>query len=196
MNWSWLETIFSTLSPFDSFASLTPCNLLLTCGILLFFHRDWNKSFLFFTLFCFLTGFFVEVGGVHTGIIFGEYSYGATLGWKFFDVPLIIGINWLVLVYSTGIILSKLRIANWQKALLLGIIMTGIDILIEPVAIQLGFWSWSEMVIPTQNYIAWLMVSCLLGYLFFSLEFKKINPMAKWVLICQVLFFFGHNMLM
>jgi putative membrane protein len=196
MNWSWLENTISNLSPFSSFASLTPFNLLLTCGILLYFHKDWNRSFIFFTIICFLIGFFVEIAGVHTGIIFGEYSYGVTLGWKIADVPLTIGINWLILVYSTGIVLSKIQFANWQKALLLALLMTLIDFLIEPVAIRLDFWSWTETIIPVQNYIAWFVVSFLLGYLFFRLEFEKLNPIAKWVLICQILFFFGHNMLM
>src|SRR5689334_23098853 len=37
-----------------------------------------------------------EVIGVATGAIFGAYSYGEVLGFKLLEVPLIIGLNWVV----------------------------------------------------------------------------------------------------
>ena len=49
----------------------------------------------------FLLGFVVEVVGVQTGLIFGSYSYGATLGVKLFDTPLLIGLNWIFVSYSS-----------------------------------------------------------------------------------------------
>ena len=39
-----------------------------------------------------------EAIGVNTGLLFGTYEYGANLGFKIFGVPLIIGVNWTVLI--------------------------------------------------------------------------------------------------
>jgi putative membrane protein len=40
-----------------------------------------------------VAGFFIEAIGVNTGLIFGNYVYKTTLGWKFLETPLIIGVN-------------------------------------------------------------------------------------------------------
>jgi putative membrane protein len=43
----------------------------------------------------------LEVVGVKTGLIFGEYKYGSTLGIKLFEVPLIIGFNWVFVILGS-----------------------------------------------------------------------------------------------
>jgi putative membrane protein len=47
-----------------------------------------------------VAGFFIEAIGVNTGLIFGNYVYKTTLGWKFLETPLIIGVNWILLTCS------------------------------------------------------------------------------------------------
>ena len=88
----------------DLFLQLTSLNLLLSCALVFINHTHYNKSFIWFCITLFLLGYVTEVIGVKSGIIFGEYIYGNTLGIKLLDVPLIIGINWLMLVYSVGTI--------------------------------------------------------------------------------------------
>src|ERR1700712_798596 len=89
-----------TVAPFFRF--LTPLNLLGSLTILLRFHQDWNRSFLLFIVLAFVIGFFIEVIGIQTGIIFGKYHYETLLGFKLFGVPPVIGFNWLMLVYCVG----------------------------------------------------------------------------------------------
>jgi len=48
-----------------------------------------------------IIGFLIEVIGVKTGYIFGRYYYGQSLGYHLLSVPLLIGLNWGVLLYST-----------------------------------------------------------------------------------------------
>ena len=74
-----------SIRPF--FQALTPFHLLLSLGILLLFHADWNKSFMVFSIMAFVIGFGSEVMGVHTGFPFGNYEYGDVLGIKVFEVP-------------------------------------------------------------------------------------------------------------
>lgn len=94
------------LTPYQPyFLSLTPLTLLLTALLRLAYHTPRCKSLVLYCLLTWLIGFGVEVIGVRTGLPFGHYYYGATLGWKISDVPLVIGLHWLVLTYTVGNIL-------------------------------------------------------------------------------------------
>ena len=44
----------------------------------------------------------VELVGTKTGMLFGDYSYGKVLGPALQGVPLIIGINWFIMMYCCG----------------------------------------------------------------------------------------------
>ena len=67
--------------------------------------------------------------------------------------------------------------------------MVLIDVLIEPVAINLGFWSWDLIDIPIKNYFMWFIVSLIINYAL-AISQIKINPRTStYVLISQLLFF-------
>lgn len=171
------------------FQALTPFNLILSAGILLYFHRHWNRPFILFCILSFLTGYFAEVAGVATGLIFGSYYYGPTLGWQLLEVPLIIGLNWFMLIYSTGTICAQLKIPLVLKAMLASGLMVVLDLFIEPVAVAFDFWQWENDVIPWQNYAAWFIISVGLHLLFFLLPFQKGNRAAKFLYLLQLIFF-------
>jgi len=194
MHWPWMNEQLSALTPFDTFISLTPLNLLLTSGMLLFFHKDWSPSFLLFMVAAMLIGFFAEVAGVATGLIFGEYSYGATLGWKLWDVPLVIGLNWFLLAYVCCSIL--IRFTSRSLATVGGaFLMVLLDFFIEPVAIAYDFWSWEAVSVPIQNYVAWFLIALFPCALFNYLPFNKENGFAPYVFLAQFLFFTVNNLL-
>ncbi|MFN8345920.1 MAG: carotenoid biosynthesis protein [Spirosomataceae bacterium] len=176
------------------FKALVPFHLFTTLVLLLIFHTDWNRSAIFFFTVVYLTGFLAEIAGVHTGMIFGHYHYGATLGIQLWDVPLIIGANWMVLIYIAGTVANQWHRSPEIKALFAAGMVTGLDFLIEPVAIRLDFWSWEGGEIPFQNYAAWYLISFGLLWLFYKLPFSKKNKIAGLLLACQVLFFAAHNL--
>ncbi|WP_266362785.1 carotenoid biosynthesis protein [Tellurirhabdus rosea] len=173
------------------FRMLVPANLLVSAGLLLAFHTDWNRPFLFYCLLALLVGFWVEVLGVKTGFVFGTYAYGPTLGWKWLDVPLIIGVNWLVLTYCCGTLCDRLSFPVYLKAILAASLMVLLDLFIEPVAIQLDFWTWFGADIPIRNYLGWWIVSLILFSFWYGLPFRKQNPLALPLLLLQFLFFVG-----
>ncbi len=182
------------------FKLLSAFNLWVSFAFLSAFHQDFQKSFIYFIIIAFCTGFFVEVLGVHTGIIFGKYWYGATLGTKLFEVPIVIGANWFILVYSAGIIaekvLSTLKASLYKKILVAFItatLMVSLDILIEPIAIKLDFWQWDANIIPLQNFIAWFIIAFILALYFTFTQFKKTNPLAFLIFSLQSLFFLLHT---
>ena len=81
------------------FEGLTPINLLFAAGMVFAFHKGWSKPFIAYLAAVFAAGWLVELLGVKTGLIFGEYHYDDGLGFKILDIPLIIGLNWVLLIY-------------------------------------------------------------------------------------------------
>ena len=171
------------------FRFLTPFNLVASLVILLLFHNEWNRNFLIFSLLTFFSGYFIEVVGVKTGIIFGNYQYETTLGFKILGVPPVIGINWLLLVYCVGSSFCHTSRPLYSKVIYGALLLTMFDFLVEPIAIRLRMWSWTDGLPPLQNYIGWFIVSALLLTLFHALNFRKDNKIALWLLILQICFF-------
>ncbi|MBL6663146.1 MAG: carotenoid biosynthesis protein [Flavobacteriales bacterium] len=171
------------------FLVLTPFNLALTFGLLIWGNDDFSYNFFKVISVLFLIGFFVEVLGVNSGLLFGEYHYGKTLGFQFLGVPLIIGLNWVLLVVSSFAVSSYFVSNSILKVVLPSVIMVLLDLMIEPVAIRLDFWHWQAEVIPLQNYIMWFFVALLMNWILTFNRFKFNVKLGFGLLISQVLFF-------
>jgi bisanhydrobacterioruberin hydratase len=178
------------------FLALTPLNLLVSF-VAMFRHENYrNLTVLSFVLLIFLLGFFVEVAGVNTGLVFGEYKYGPVLGYKIFNTPLMIGVNWFVMIFCIGVVVEKTGFPSLIKALLGAGIMTVTDYIIEPVAIAYDFWTWSAgAAVPIQNYAAWYLFSFLFLLIFYRFNIDKNNKVAPWLLMTQIIFFLVLNLL-
>lgn len=190
----YLVGLFGILLPATNglFIRLIPLALLLSFAGILLFHEDKIdlKTTAVFAL-IYLLSFGIEVAGVQTGLIFGDYVYGNSLGIKLFQTPLIIGLNWLLLVYLTASI-TDFFIRNKVVAVIVSsLVMTGYDSILEPVAIQTDMWHWQNNKIPLQNYIAWFIVSVVLHSVLKLSGIKTRNKIAALVLLCQVVFFLG-----
>ncbi len=171
------------------FRPLIPLNLIISGLLILYNHSDWNKNFIIFAILTAFLGYLFEVIGVNTGLIFGEYQYGKNMGFKLFETPLLIGLNWLILVYSFGIIINSLSIHLIFKVLITAFCLTTLDFFIEPFAIYHDMWHWQNIIVPLQNYIGWFFCSIILSSIFFILKFSKQNSLTKHYIIIQVMFF-------
>ena len=156
---------------------------------------------------CFVVGIIVEIIGVNSGFLFGDYVYGNVLGPEVKNVPVLIGVNWFLIIYCCGISIHTLlmkainRIAAdtgktpmAMKAL--SVIIDGatlavfFDWLMEPVAVKLGYWVWKgDGSIPMFNYICWFVISLLLLMVFHFAKFNKQNKFAVNLLLIQLMFF-------
>lgn len=189
------QTGFLSAAWQQQFIALVPIHLLLMFVLMLISQQTYNRQFFLFLTITYLAGFGIEYLGVHSGLIFGNYQYGDTLGLKWDEIPLLIGLNWVLLIYSVGISVQYLKIKNRLIQAVLGAgILVLLDILIEPVAIRFDYWDWQDGVIPMQNYIAWFMVSLAGCLVFNQLKFDKQNPAAVVLLIAQFLFFISLNL--
>lgn len=191
----------------DFFVQLTPLNLLLSFALVLWTQDNKNAQFWLFVGICFLTGFFTEYLGVNYQLLFGEYIYLAPLGFQWKGVPLLIGVNWFVIMYCSGIsvqfVLNNIwnllkdadmpernNVGFWAIVLDGALLATFFDWVMEPVAIKLGFWQWAgDGSIPFKNYWSWFLVSALLLLIFRLLPFKKNNQFALNLLLIQIIFF-------
>jgi putative membrane protein len=174
---------------FPLFVKLIPVALLLSSVALVFFHSTFNTKTLAVFTFIYLIGFFVEVLGVNTGIIFGDYIYGEGLGAKVFNTPLIIGLNWLLLVYITASVLENKKLLVPVKIILGAAMMLGYDFIIEQLAPELNMWDWKNNTIPVSNYVAWFFIAAFFHAAIQIFKIKTTNKLAPVILICQVLFF-------
>jgi len=159
---------FSLPFTFSWFRYLTPFSLLLLAGLFWIYHPRGDRKFLLVIGLVFLAGYGVEVAGVHTGKIFGIYQYGPTLGPKLAGVPLIIGLNWLIMVYGALALVAPLHFNTWGSSFLAAVIMTSSDYFLEKFALLSNMWSWQSGQPPLQNYASWFILSFLFSLLVHS----------------------------
>lgn len=191
----------------DWFVQNTPLNLLLMAVLLIITQQKKNGAFFLFFATCYLAGFAVEWIGVNTGALFGHYQYGSVLGIQYGGVPLLIGINWFIIVYCAGTISTL--IYNWSSRQLAvmeadikpsvqlisfitdgALLATFFDFVLEPVAVKLQYWQWlGNGDIPFYNYACWFLISAALLTVFRLLPFEKNNRLAVHLFIIQLLFF-------
>ena len=189
----------------DWFINATTINLFVAFLLLIFTQPTLNLHFFLFTIICFFIGFGVEIIGVNTSILFGNYSYGNVLGYKFFNVPILIGLFWFVTVYCCGVIMNymyqwtqrKIGIDNTTSTKVKSIsliidaalLATLFNYIIEPAAQKLGYWKWESGVVPFFNYTCRFFISALLLMIFNKFSFNKLNAFAIHLFIIQLLFF-------
>lgn len=182
--------VIGLLSPWSTFFQLlTPLNLLVSAYVLVINQEHQSLRFLYYAALVFILGFFVEVVGVQTGMIFGDYTYGQTLGIKLFGVPLLIGLNWLLVMYSVAVLTDKFNLPVLVKILLGATLAVFLDLFIEPVAVHFDFWRWTSVNVPLQNYIGWFFTASFFQALYHGFKLKIENKVAIPYLITNLIFF-------
>jgi putative membrane protein len=171
------------------FSPFTPYTLILTCFVFLIHSPLADKKFIiaFFSI-AFL-GFIIEVIGVKTGLIFGKYSYGNGLGIKLLDVPLIISINWAMLICAGIRIVSSIFVNKITVLVVAALLVTLIDLIIEQVAPKLDFWQFESGLPGLHNYLGWIGVAFFIAYFFYPTIIKGNRVVSLIILILQIIFF-------
>lgn len=202
--WVYAVGLAGMLLPFsrELFRLITPLNLLFAAGFL--FWGKWPSRQVILTgSFIAIASFFIEAAGTNTAKIFGAYSYGRTLGPALLNTPLIIGLNWFILIYCTNVISRIL----WQRLTLnsgrrrggitesLFIIFIGsalmvlYDLFLEPAAARLDMWSWEGGTIPIRNYLGWFIFSAIFHLVTRIWGEEEINRRALPLFAVQIGFF-------
>ena len=174
----------------EFFLATTPYVLSLTLLLLILNHDLSNKKSKIGLMLIFLFGLIVEILGVNYGLFFGEYSYGANLGPKIYEVPYVIGFNWVLLIIATGSVSDKLiKGKEIYKILFASFLMVLVDLLIEKSAPKLDFWEFAISPVPFSNYLWWFIFSIGFQYIFFKTVKTKEYNLSSNILVIQFLFF-------
>ena len=172
------------------FIALIPFALLSSFVLILLYHRSSkNRNEFVFFIFVFGLSYLIEVVGVNTHFPFGNYSYGSGLGVKVFGTPLMIGINWVMLVYCSASILERTGWGPVIQVLSASSLMVLYDLVLEHVAPKLEMWSWAGNSVPFQNYMAWFTLGISFHAFLKFMKIRTLNPVAPAIFICQFLFF-------
>jgi putative membrane protein len=171
------------------FSPFTPYTLLLTCSVFLIHNPLADKKFLFAFFSIAFLGFIIEVIGVKTGLVFGKYSYGDGLGFKLLDVPLIISINWAMLIFAGIRIVSSIFTYKIKILIVAALLVTVVDLLIEQVAPKLDFWQFDGGLPGLHNYLGWIGVAFFTSYFFYPTIIKGNRSVSLIILILQIIFF-------
>lgn len=177
----------------ELFIRLMPLSILGSMALLMLFHRRWKFSHVGVIVLIAVAGYLVEVLGVLTGLIFGQYAYHHALGFKVLDTPLMIGVNWAMLIYCVHAMLEDVKIPALLKILAGAMLMVGYDFILEPAAIRLSMWSWGGEGIPVQNYVAWFVISLVFLSVMRLSGIKTGNRLAPWLFWVQLIFFLLLN---
>ena len=177
----------------DFYAQFTSLNLVIT-SILLSFSQPgkWYQVLLYF-LTCTLLGFGIEWLGTRTGWPFGEYQYGANLIPLVAGVPAVIGINWFVLSLAGRAVAASIFRSPWVYIPIAALMMTGLDLFLEPIAPLLDFWAWKGGAAPLANYLGWFGFSLILQLIHFFLLPEAINTRARSYFFLIWIFFLYMN---
>ena len=173
---------------------LVPINLIFTSLVVFKYQKEYNFNFFMFLILAFFTGLAFEMVGVNYGWLFGSYSYGPVLGFSLWNTPLLIGLNWVLLCYCSGCLISGLSIPTFFKWFISVVLLVGFDYFMEPVAMKNDFWSWEGGRIPFQNYLGWALVSSVIMFYFHFFSFQKRNMVAISVWFIQIGFFVLQNL--
>ncbi len=177
------------------FTALTPLSLLFVTLLVLWHHKRVDLNFIIFSLIVVISSFFIEVAGVKSGKLFGEYTYLKTLGPGILETPFVIGVNWLMLTYCSAAAvdyLTKKRSSSIKiiPRILAGTaLMVAYDLVVELIAPFMGMWQFKTEYPPIENFIMWIAISLTYHILLNLLKIKPSGKPAATLFLSQILFF-------
>lgn len=171
------------------FVWLIPANILFAFVVLLLGEDKFTPQKLLLFTVCFVFGYVYELAGTTTGIIFGAYTYGGGLGWAVFGVPVLIGLNWFFMVYTSLSVAAQITQHRLSQVVLAPAFMVLYDCFLEPFAVKTGMWQWTDGIVPLQNYLAWYLGGITLCAFAVYGRFNFKNRFAVWLFVVQMAFF-------
>jgi bisanhydrobacterioruberin hydratase len=169
---------------------LTPYTLLLM-GMYVFYHtvKYSGYSIFIWSAATYIITFALESIGVYTGLIFGSYVYGETLGFSVLGVPLVIAYNWVLVILGAASLAYRFTHIPFLFSLTTAILAVLFDIVLEPVAVSLDYWLWLEGKVPLQNYFAWFVIAFFASFSLIKAKIKFRSSTAVHYLMAQMIFF-------
>lgn len=171
------------------FESVVWVNMLLSFVVVAAMYRSWPGVHMIYISAALIVGMASEIIGVQRGWLFGDYFYEGIEGPWVLGVPLVIGLNWVLLSICTGTLAAALFHHRAARIIAATLLMVGIDVLLERFAIAHRLWVWEQGgVPPLMNYVSWAAVALVLQCLYVALWRDQGNKVAIVYLIMLLVF--------
>lgn len=116
-------------------------------------------------------GFSAEMIGVHLGVPFGHYEYGAGLGPRVAGVPVVVGLAWTMLAWPAALVARRLTAHPAARVAVGAWALAAWDLYLDPQLVAAGGWRWRDPDphlpgvpdVPLTNYAGWLLVAALVS---------------------------------
>ncbi|MBN2104052.1 carotenoid biosynthesis protein [bacterium] len=161
--------------------------------------RTLKRGYLLWCIIMLLSGFGIEVLGVHYRFPFGRYQYGQVLKPQIFQVPVAIGFAWLLICLSSYMLACRITLHNKMKKnhhnilipFVTAAFMVLFDLIMEMAAPGLGYWHWTSQTVPVKNYLSWFVLGMLFSWLGLKLNitFKLDSALGMHVYASQMIYF-------
>ena len=139
------------------------------------YHKNWLR--LWEIIACTLFGLILEIGNTYLA---HSYFYSANFFVQIFNVPLVIGFGWAVIIYCAMLLSDQYKIKWYWRPFLDALTVLTLDLSLDAVAIRLGFWKWLIPMnaewygVPFENLIGWILVA--LSFSFLIRFIRTLNP--------------------
>ncbi len=164
--------------------------LLMNAGVLFFLiQSSYDKKIALWLLVTVSLTYLAELAGIHTGKIFGHYLYGNGMQWKPAAVPIVIALNWAVLIlasWSWARLITRKPLLEILAAIFL---IVAFDLILEPLAMKMDYWQWENGAIPVQNYLAWAFIAGIFLLFLKSLKISFDGKLLRQYFLEQIIFF-------
>jgi putative membrane protein len=124
--------------------------------------KEWSGAPLL-VLFGMLVGFLSELAGLSLGLPFSRYTYLRFEQARVLGVPVPVVLAWGIYLYASYMASMTLAAGRRARLLLAPALMVLLDLAIDPVMVEAGFWRWYGegpwFGIPTENFAGWFLVS-------------------------------------
>jgi putative membrane protein len=100
-----------------------------------------------------------------------------------------------MLTIISGSIAERLKIHWFFKAVIATFLMLILDFLIEPIAIQSDYWTWTGD-IPFSNFVSWFLIAFVIQLVYFSMKLGEQNKIATVLYFLQIIFFLILNIVL
>ncbi|HWH30012.1 MAG TPA: carotenoid biosynthesis protein [Mycobacteriales bacterium] len=115
-------------------------------------------------------GLVAEAVGTATGVPFGQYRYGDSLGPALLEVPLVVPLAWAMFGYPCLLVGQRLARTRWGAVAVGAWALASWDLFLDPQMVEAGHWTWTDVrlalpgtpEIPVSNLLGWVLVGTVM----------------------------------